>query len=99
VAATLWQFIAGDTLYMDAFVFNGATSWASAAFTVYVSNSSSIGVTNDGTITAPQMITTPSGLSCLVGVSNFQTALALQSSINRLHSPTPWISALSSTQP
>src|SRR6266568_1586524 len=69
VSATLWQFIAGDTLYMDAFVSNGATSWASAVFTVYVSNSSSLGVSNDAVIIAPQMITTPSGLSCLIGVS------------------------------
>jgi len=73
VSATLWQFIAGDTLYMDAFVSNGATSWASAVFTVYVSNSSSLGVSNDAVIIAPQMITTPSGLSCLIGVSNLQS--------------------------
>ena len=73
VSATLWQFVAGDTLYMDCFVSNGATSWASAVFTVYVSNSSSTGVTNDGTITTPTMMTTPAGLSCLIGTSNFQS--------------------------
>jgi hypothetical protein len=73
ITATLWQFISGDTLYIDAFVFNGSTSWASAAFTVYVSNSASAGVTNDGMITTPTMITTPPELSCLVGTSNFQS--------------------------
>jgi hypothetical protein len=74
VTAMLWQFIAGDTLYMDAFVYNAGTAWSSDVFTIYVSNSASLGVVNDGTITTPQVITTPSGLSCLIGVSNFQSA-------------------------
>lgn len=73
IAATLWQFVQNDTLYMDAFVWNGATAWASDVFTVYVSNSASLGVSNDGMIIAPQMITTPAGLSCYVGASALQS--------------------------
>jgi hypothetical protein len=68
-----FQFIAGDTLYMDAFVFNSATAWSSDVFTVYVSNSATQGVYNDAIIIAPEMITTPDGLSCLIGATNFQT--------------------------
>jgi hypothetical protein len=68
-----FQFIQGDTLYMDAFVLNSSTAWASDVFTVYVSNSATQGVYNDGTIIAPEMISTPDGLSCLIGATNFQT--------------------------
>jgi hypothetical protein len=67
-----WQFVNGDVLYMDAFVLNGATAWASDAFTVYVSNSATQGVYNDGVIVAPMMITTPAELSCLIGAESFQ---------------------------
>jgi hypothetical protein len=73
VQAALWQFISGDVLYIDAFVYNGATSWASAVFTVYVSNSATQGVYNDGIIIAPPLISTPPELSCLIGTSNFQS--------------------------
>ncbi|MGA8762341.1 MAG: hypothetical protein WB562_05575, partial [Candidatus Sulfotelmatobacter sp.] len=66
-----WQFIANDTLYVDCFAFNGLTAWSSDVFTIYVSNSATMGVVNDGTTTAPQMISTPAGLSCLVGASAF----------------------------
>lgn len=69
-----WQFISGDTLYMDAFVFNAGTAWASDVFTVYVSNSASLGVFNDGIIVSPQLITTPAELNCLIGAPSFQTA-------------------------
>jgi len=72
-----WQFINGDTLYMDAFVWNGATAWASDVFTVYVSNSATQGVYNDAIIIAPEMIATPDGLNCLIGATNFQTGDAL----------------------
>lgn len=72
-----WQFVAGDTLYVDAFVYNGSTAWASDVFTVYVSNSASLGVTNDGMVTSPQLISTPAGLSCLIGSSAFQTGTTL----------------------
>jgi hypothetical protein len=72
-----FQFVAGDTLYMDAFVFNAGTAWASDVFTVYVSNSATQGVYNDGIIIAPEMITTPAGLSCYVSATNFQTGLTL----------------------
>ncbi len=68
-----FQFVSGDTLYMDAFVLNGSSAWASDIFTVYVSNSATMGVYNDGTIIAPEMITTPTGLSCLIGATSFQT--------------------------
>lgn len=68
-----WQFVGNDTLYMDAFVWNGATAWASDVFTVYVSNSATQGVYNDGTIIAPEMISTPDGITCYVGATNFQT--------------------------
>lgn len=77
VNATLWQFIAGDTLYMDAFVFNGSTAWASDIFTVYVSNSATQGVYNDGIIVCPQLVTTPSELACYIGTSALQTATTL----------------------
>ncbi len=73
VQAALWQFISGDTLYMDAFVFNGNTSWASATMTVYVSNSATQGVYNDGIIIAPPLISTPAELSCLIGTSSFES--------------------------
>jgi hypothetical protein len=73
VVASLWQFIDGDVLYMDCFAFNGSTAWSSDVFTVYVSSSATQGVVSDGTITTPQMITTPSELSCLIGSSNFQS--------------------------
>lgn len=72
-----FQFIQGDTLYMDAFVLNGASAWASDVFTVYVSNSATMGVYGDGTIIAPEMISTPDGLTCLIGATNFQTGDAL----------------------
>jgi hypothetical protein len=72
-----FQFIVGDTLYMDAFVWNGTTAWASDIFTVYVSNSATQGVYNDGIIIAPEMITTPAGLNCLISATNFQTGDAL----------------------
>jgi hypothetical protein len=72
-----FQFIAGDTLYMDAFVWNGSTAWASDVFTVYVSNSATQGVYSDGTIIAPEMMVTPDGLNCLIGATNFQTGDAL----------------------
>jgi len=73
ILSTLWQIIPTDTLYMDAFVYNGgSTAWASDVFTVYVSNSGSQGVANDGVIIAPPMITTPTGLSCYVGVPALQ---------------------------
>lgn len=68
-----WQFVDGDTLYMDAFVWNGSIAWASETFTVYVSNSATQGVYGDGTIIAPEMIATSDGLSCIVGATNFQT--------------------------
>lgn len=77
VQATLWQFISGDTLYVDAFVFNAGTAWASDVFTVYVSNSATQGVSNDGVTFAPTMETTPAGLSCLVGTSSFLTGTTL----------------------
>jgi hypothetical protein len=76
-SATLWQFIANDTLYVDAFAFNGNTAWASDVFTVYVSNSAGAGVFNDGTIFSPQMITTPPGLSCYVGMPSLQSGATL----------------------
>lgn len=72
-----WQFIPGDCLYMDAYVLNGGTAWNSDIFTVYVSNSATMGVYNDAIIIAPEMITTPSELSCLVGATNFQTGITL----------------------
>lgn len=72
-----WQFVSNDTLYMDAFVFNGSTAWNSDVFTVYVSNSATQGVYNDGIIIAPEMITTPAGLSCMIGATNFQTGATL----------------------
>jgi hypothetical protein len=72
-----YQFIQGDTLYMDAFVWNGSTAWASDVFTVYVSNSATQGVYSDGTIIAPEMMVTPDGLNCLIGATNFQTGDAL----------------------
>jgi hypothetical protein len=68
-----YQFIQGDTLYMDAFAWNGSTAWASDVFTVYVSNSATQGVYNDAIIIAPEMIATPDGLNCLIGATNFQT--------------------------
>lgn len=77
VVAALWEFVAGDTLYMDCFVYNGATSWASAAFTVYVSNSASAGVYNDGTITTPTIISTPAGIACYTGVPSFLSGTTL----------------------
>ncbi len=76
VAALLWQFVAGDTLYMDAFVLNGA-AWASDVFTVYVSNNAAMGVANDGTTTTPQVISTPAGLSCYVGIPSFQNGATI----------------------
>lgn len=72
-----WQFVSNETLYIDAFVFNGSTAWASDAFTVYVSNSATQGVANDGVTTAPAMLTTSTGLTCLVGASSFQTGSGL----------------------
>src|SRR5579875_772215 len=60
---------------MDAFVYNGSTAWASDVFTVYVSNSASAGVTNDGMTTAPTMSSTPAGLSCLIGTSSLQSGV------------------------
>jgi hypothetical protein len=66
-----WQFVQNDVLYVDAFVTNGSTAWSSDVFTIYVSNSASMGVTNDGTTTAPTMISTPAGLSCMIGASAF----------------------------
>jgi hypothetical protein len=75
--AALWQFIAGDTLYMDTFAFNGSTAWASDVFTVYVSNSATQGVYNDGIIIAPQMITTPQELACYIGATSLQTGTTL----------------------
>lgn len=68
-----WQFVSNETLYIDAFVFNGSTAWASDVFTVYVSNSATQGVANDGVTTAPAMLSTTTGLTCLVGASSFQT--------------------------
>lgn len=72
-----WQFVSGDTLYMDAFPFNAGTAWNSDVFTVYVSNSATQGVYNDGIIIAPTMITTPAGLSCMIGATSFQTGATL----------------------
>lgn len=72
-----WQFIGGDTLYMDAFVLNPGHAWASDVFTVYVSSSSTLGVYNDGTTIAPELIATPPGLSCLIGATNFETGQTL----------------------
>lgn len=75
--AALWQFIAGDTLYMDAFVLNPTTAWASDVFTVYVSNSATQGVYNDGIIIAPQLITTPQEIACYIGATSLQTGTTL----------------------
>jgi hypothetical protein len=77
VNAALWQFVSGDTLYMDCFAFNGSTAWSSDVFTVYVSNSATQGVYNDSIIIAPQMISTPAGLSALIGASSFQTVTGI----------------------
>lgn len=72
-----WQFVSNETLYLDAFVFNASTAWASDVFTVYISNSATQGVANDGVTTAPAMIATPTGLTCLVGASSFQTGSSI----------------------
>lgn len=72
-----YQFISGDTLYVDAFAWNGSTAWASDVFTIYVSNSASQGVYGDGTILAPQIQQTATGLTYLCGIPNFQTLNAL----------------------
>lgn len=77
VSATLWQFIQNDVLYMDAFIWNGSTSWNSDVFTVYVSNSATMGVANDGTTTAPELITTPAGLSCYVSIPSFESGATI----------------------
>jgi len=77
VFAALWEFVAGDTLYMDAFVANGASSWASAVFTNYVSNSASLGVYNDGMTIAPMLIATPAELACYISADSFQTGATL----------------------
>lgn len=73
LASWPWQFVSGDTLYMDAFVFNAATAWASDVFTVYVSNSASLGVYNDAIIISPMMIASPPGLTSRIGATAFQT--------------------------
>jgi hypothetical protein len=72
-----WQFVAFETLYLDTFVFNGTTAWASDVFTVYISNSATQGVSNDGMTIAPNMITTATGLTCLVSASSFQTGVSI----------------------
>jgi hypothetical protein len=77
VSAKLWQFISNDTLYVDAFVWNGSTAWASDVFTLYISNSASQGVYGDGTVLAPQIQQTAPGLTYLCGIPNFQTLNAL----------------------
>lgn len=76
-SATLWQFISGDTLYMDAFVLNPTTAWSSDVFTVYVSNSASLGVYNDGIIISPQLVATPAELACYIGIPSLQTGTTL----------------------
>jgi hypothetical protein len=72
-----YQFISGDTFYVDVFVYNGSTAWSSDVFTVYVSNSATQGVTNDGEVFAPQILQTATGLTYLCGIPNFQTLSAL----------------------
>jgi hypothetical protein len=66
-----------------------ATAWSSDVFTVYVSNSATQGVYNDAIIIAPEMITTPDGLSCLIGATNFQTGdtLPIRDQASRLRMP------------
>lgn len=76
-SATLWQFITGDVLYIDAFVLNANVAWSSDVFTVYVSNSATAGVSNDGVTYAPLLITTPAGISCLVGNAQIQAGIGL----------------------
>lgn len=75
--AALWQFVSGDTLYMDAFVLNPVAAWASDVFTVYVSNSATQGVYNDGMTIAPMLIATPQELACYIGVTSLQTGTTL----------------------
>lgn len=72
-----FQLISGDTFYVDVFVYNGSTAWSSDVFTVYVSNSASIGVVNDGEIFTPQILQTATGLTYLCSIPNFQINNAL----------------------
>jgi len=75
----LWpyQFITNDDFYVDAFAFNGTTSWNSDVFTVYVSNNAAQGVAGDFVINAPSLLTTGTGLTHLVGLSSFATGSGL----------------------
>lgn len=72
-----YQFVS-DTFYVDVFVYNGgSTAWNSDVFTVYISNSATLGVANDGEIFTPQILQTTPGLTYLCGIPNFQTMNAL----------------------